>query len=256
MKTAVITGGLGGLGQALDTALRAKGWQTVLVDLDSSALRQLRDRRIPQQIILPCDLTDPAALNRLCDQIRNRIKTIDLVIYNAGVTQIAAFADSDLSALRRVFEINTFAAISMAQALLPDLRASRGTHLAISSVAGFAPLIHRTSYAASKHAVQGFFASLRSEERPFGVQVSIAAPSFIATNPDARPDQQALSRPGAAKDAVDAMPADQAAQIILRDVEKGRAFIPVGRVARLSYLLNRLSPALYQRLMERKITAS
>lgn len=254
MKTAIITGGLGGLGQALDRALRAKGWQTVLIDLDAPALRQLRDARIAHQHILPCDLTDATALSATCDQIRDLCDSIDLVIYNAGITQIGAFADSDIASQRRVFEINFFAATAMALAFLPDLRASRGTHLALSSVAGFAPLIRRSAYAASKHALQGFFSSLRSEERPFGVQVSIAAPSFVATNPGARPGPDNILPPGAASDAIDVMSADDAAAIILKGMEKGRAFIPVGRVARLSYLLGRLSPALYQRLMERRIT--
>ena len=72
---------------------------------------------------------------------------------------------------------------------------------AISSVAGFAPLHNRTAYAASKHAMEGFFNSLRSEEAPYGVAVQIAAPSFIATNlGEPGTDTQGISRPGAAAD--------------------------------------------------------
>ncbi|MEY8837822.1 SDR family NAD(P)-dependent oxidoreductase, partial [Cribrihabitans sp. XS_ASV171] len=183
-----------------------------------------------------------------------RCDSIDLVIYNAGITQIGAFAESDEASHRKVFEINYFAAVAMARAFLPEVRRSKGRHLAISSVAGFTPLYHRTAYAASKHALEGFFKSLRSEEKPFGVSVHIAAPSFVATNignDQRQPDGTA--RPGSASDGVDYMTAEDAAAEILRGLDRNRAMIPVGRIARAAWWVNRLSPTLYQRLMERRI---
>ena len=102
---------------------------------------------------------------------------------NAGVTQIGLFGETTLASQRRVMEINYFGSVVMAAGLLSAVRAGRGTHLAISSVAGFAPLYKRTAYAASKHALNGFFSSLAAEEAEHGVTVAIAAPSFVSTNP-------------------------------------------------------------------------
>jgi len=179
--------------------------------------------------------------------------SIDLVIYNAGVSLIGPFAAQDAASHRSLFEINYFAAVAMAQAFLTAVRKSRGIHLAISSVAGFAPLHNRTAYAASKHAMQGFFSSLRSEELPHGVRCLIAAPSFVATNiGNAAPAPDGTVRPGSAVDGIDYMSAQDAAAIILRGLEKERAFIPVGRVARIAALVMRASPALYERAMRRK----
>ena len=146
-------------------------------------------------------------------------------------------------------------AVNMARAFLLPVRKSRGTHLAISSVAGFAPLLNRTAYAASKHAMQGFFASLRAEEHTHGVRCAIAAPSFVATN-IGRPDRDdnGIVRPGSASDGLDYMTPEDAARVILSGLNRGRDFIPVGRVARLSYWIMRLSPSLYQYLMRRKIS--
>ena len=251
-KTAIITGGAGGLGQSLDALLRARGWATVLIDLPSPALDALAAQ--PHRQTIACDLTDMQQLKTTCDSLRATCPSIDLVIYNAGVTQIGTFAETPDDTHRKVFEINYFAAVNMAHALLSDLRASQGTHLAISSVAGFTPLIGRTAYAASKHALEGFFKSLRSEEAAHGVRCLIAAPSFVATNigqPDAR--ENGISRPGAAADGIDYMTPENAAKVIITGLERGRDFIPVGRIARLSYLINRLSPGLFQRLMERQI---
>lgn len=257
-RTAVITGGAGGLGRALAAGLRARGWHTALVDLPGPALEAAApaDAAGPGISLWPCDLTDPAALSRTCAGIRGARPSVDLVIYNAGVTMIADFAHSDLAAHRRVFEINYFAAVAMAAEFLPDLRAAGGTHLAISSVAGFSPLTRRTAYAGSKHALEGFFHSLRSEEAPHGVRVVVAAPSFVATNPgagDPGAGQGGIGRPGAAADGMDYMTPADAARVILRGLDRGRAMIPVGRVARMAWYLQRLSPRLMERMMTRQI---
>ncbi len=251
-RTAVITGGVGGLGQALATALQAEGWYTVLIDLPGDTLDALTETSM--QRAYGCDLTDAAQLEATCRQICADRPTIDLVIYNAGVTQILPFDKVSMASHRKVFEINYFAAVSCAQAFLQPLRQSKGTHLAMSSVAGFSPLIHRTTYAASKHALEGFFKSLRSEEKQYGVRTVIAAPSFVATNTDnAQTDAAGLARPGSASDGVDAMSAENAAATIISGLQKRSDFIPVGRVARLAHVVNRLSPKLFQAMMEKKI---
>ncbi|MCR8827902.1 SDR family NAD(P)-dependent oxidoreductase [Pseudosulfitobacter koreensis] len=251
MKTAIISGGNGGLGRALATGLEAQGWHCVLMDVNTDGLKA-SDRRTP----ITVDLTDTAALTRTASDIIATRPSIDMVIYNAGVSQIVPFAETDAQSHRRVFEINYFAAVEMARLFLHPLRASRGTHLAISSVAGFAPLHGRTAYAASKHAMQGFFASLRSEEAAHGVRCLIAAPSFVATNiGNAERRDDGILRPGAAADGIDYMTPEDAASVILRGVAKGQAFIPVGRVARLASWVMRVSPKLYERSMRRNIRA-
>lgn len=250
-KTAVISGGAGGLGTALSAQLQAQGWQVVLLDLNVDHLTAT-DTLLPMK----CDITDPQALHECCTKILACYDSVDLVIYGAGVTAIAPVDDLTEQAHRRLFDINYFAAVAMAQAFLPALRASKGTHLAITSVAGFAPLRHRASYVASKHAMTGFFASLRIEEATFGVKTVIAAPAFVATNignPDA--DINGLTRPGAAQDAVDVVTPEQAASIILRGLKRGSDTIFVGRVAKLSDVMTRLSPRLYNWVMGRTIKA-
>jgi NAD(P)-dependent dehydrogenase (short-subunit alcohol dehydrogenase family) len=251
-RVAVITGGAGGLGQAFARQLLKDEWRIVLVDLPA-ALEALRpgDQRVER---IACDLTDDAAVTEVCGEITARYPALDLVIHNAGVTQIGLFEDTTLASQQRVMEINYFGSVRVAAGLLGAVRAGRGTHLAISSVAGFAPLYKRTAYAASKHALNGFFMSLASEEAQHGVNVVIAAPSFVATNPG-RPDasEDGIGRPGAATDGFDEMSPEHAAGIILGGWRRGKRFIPVGRVASLVWRINRLSPRLYSWLMMHKI---
>ena len=250
MRTAVISGGNGGLGRALAARLEASGWHCVLMDISIEGLES-GPSRTPVQV----DLTDGAALEKAARTVIAARPSIDLVIYNAGVSQIGPFSETSDASHRQVFEINYFAAVGMARAFLHAVRKSRGTHLAISSVAGFAPLLNRTAYAASKHAMGGFFSSLREEEQRYGVRTLIAAPSFVATNlGNAERREDGIMRPGAASDGVDYMLPGDAAATILRAMEKGQEFIPVGRVALLASWIVRVSPRLYQWAMRRRIS--
>ncbi len=252
MKTAIITGGAGGLGRALCHELLMRGWHVVILDLPGPALDQIQE--LENVSAYACDLTNNAALAKVAEDIIAAQPSIDLVIYNAGITQIGFFGETSNAGHRKVFEVNYFAAISCARAFLLPLRQSKGVHLAISSVAGFSPLIKRTAYAASKHALEGFFNSLRSEEKIHGVTTLIAAPSFVATNVG-KPGQlsDGIAKPGSATDAVDTMTPDAAARVILKGLDQKKAMIPVGRVAKLAWIISRLSPRLFQKLMERQI---
>ncbi|AEV38163.1 oxidoreductase, short chain dehydrogenase/reductase family protein [Pseudovibrio sp. FO-BEG1] len=252
MKTAIITGGAGGLGQALAARLQRENWHTVLLDLPGPGLEALGSHE--KQSIYACDLTDGGAVEQVAEQVLAERPSIDLVVYNAGITHIGLFADMDLSAHRKVLDVNYFGAVHTARAFLKAVRASKGCHLAISSVAGFSPLVKRTAYAASKHALEGFFSSLRSEEKSYGVHTLIAAPSFVATNVGrAEKQENGLVRPGSSTDGVDYMSAERAAEIIYKAYERKTRMKPVGRVASLAWWLNRVSPRAYQKLMERNI---
>ncbi|WP_417426966.1 SDR family NAD(P)-dependent oxidoreductase [Hoeflea sp.] len=254
-RVAVISGGAGGLGQAFAAHLLKEDWRVVLIDLPAAlAVLPTGDERIEQ---VACDLTDEAAVAAVCADISVRYPALDLVIHNAGVTQIDLFDETTLASQRLVMEINYFGSVRVAAGLLQAVRRGRGTHIAVSSVAGFAPLNRRTAYAASKHAMNGFFQSLATEEAEYGVGVVVAAPSFVATNPGRFETGIAgIGRPGAATDGFDEISPAQAAKTILDGWRRGKRFVPVGRVAWMAWMINRLSPGLYIRLMRRKIRNS
>ena len=111
MKTAVISGGAGGLGQALTRVLLDRGWQVLALDLDVSHLEEQTNLTA-----LQCDLTDPKQLDQTMARILSWHPKVDLAVYNAGITHIGAFADTAQETHRKVFEINYFAAIAMASA--------------------------------------------------------------------------------------------------------------------------------------------
>jgi short-subunit dehydrogenase len=155
-----------------------------------------------------------------------------------------------------VIDVNLFGAIHLTHPALPALRQSRGLVVAISSVAGYTPLIARTGYAASKHALHGLFESLRTEVADDGIDVLLVCPSFIAT----RIDRNALGATGGAAghaQVVVGQPLDarHVAEQIFAACERSQRLLLIGRTARAAWWLSRFAPALYERIMARRLRA-
>jgi NAD(P)-dependent dehydrogenase (short-subunit alcohol dehydrogenase family) len=255
--TVLVTGAGGGLGRAIAEQFAAAGAHIVAVDKDAAAVASLQvtlEARGRACLSLPCDVTDPDACARAVAAAIERFGAIDVLVNNAGLSHRSGLADTDLAVIRRVMEVNFFGAVHCTKAALPNLIERRGLVVAISSVAGYTPLIARTGYAASKHALHGFFESLRTEVAPQGVQVLMACPSFIATQIDrnalggdglpVRHAQVTIGRP---------LTADAAAQQIVAGAARGRRLMLVGRTAWLAWWISRLAPDVYERLMARRL---
>lgn len=158
-----------------------------------------------------------------------------------------------MAVLRRVVDVNLFGAIHVTRAALPSLRARRGRIVAISSVAGFAPLVGRTGYAASKHALHGFFDSLRVELHGSGVDVMMVCPSFVRTAIERRAVDGAGRPLGAAPRAISGavMAPEELARKVVRAAAKRRRLLLPSPLSRAAYWLSRLAPRLYDASMRR-----
>lgn len=251
----VITGAAGGLGRALSLRFGAGGARVSALDRDAGALAALSEVLVERNIAhftAACDVTDEDQVRRALDSARERLGPIDALINNAGITQRSLLIRTQPAVIRKVMEVNFFGALHCTHAALPDLVARRGMVIAISSVAGFAPLLARTGYSASKHALHGFFDSLRSELTGTGVGVLLVCPAFIETGIE----KAALSGDGTpvthpqAPVGSRARPERIAEQIFRAAADDRRILLP-GAVARLAWRVSRLAPDLYARLMAR-----
>jgi len=255
--TVLVTGAGDGLGRAIAEQFAAAGAHIVALDKDAAAVASLQatlEARGRACLALECDVTDTDACMRAVVAAIERFGALDVLVNNAGMSHRSGLAETDLAVIRRVMEVNFFGAVHCTKAALPCLIERRGLVVAISSVAGYTPLIARTGYAASKHALHGFFESLRTEVAPQGVQVMMACPSFIATQIDrnalggdglpVRHAQVTIGRP---------LTADAAAQQIVAGAARGRRLLLVGRTAWLAWWVSRLAPAVYERLMARRL---
>lgn len=258
-RTAVISGAAGGLGLALARRYAAEGACVALLDRDAAAL----DRAVTGLQAAGhdargwiCDVADAGDCSRTIDAVRQAFGRIDVLVANAGISHRSAFEHTDAAVIRRVMAVNFFGAVQLTQAALPELLARRGQVVVISSVAGFAPLVARTGYAASKHALQGFFDSLRAELAPQGLGVLLVCPAFIATGieihalgGDGLPVRHAQAVVGRRSDA------DEVAARIVRAAAQRRSLLLPDAVSRAAWWLSRLAPGLYTRLMVRRVWA-
>ncbi len=256
-KVVVITGAAGGLGRALAGRWAAAGSRLALVDQDAGGVVSLAAELRRQEVDclgLGCDITDPDQVHAAMGQVTSRWGGVDLLINNAGITQRSAFAATGAAVFRRVMEVNFFGSLYCTQAALESLVQRRGVIVVISSVAGFAPLLGRSGYCASKHALHGLFDSLRAELAGSGVDVCLVCPSFVDTGIAHRAldgDGSLTEHPQSTTGPV-ASPRE-AAERIFAAATRRRRLLVMGWVGKTTHLLTKLWPALYQRLMVRSL---
>ncbi len=244
-RVILITGAGGGLGCALTRAHAEKGHSLVLVDRDPQGLERsyMMARALGCEAIrVEADVSNLRDCRRAVDLARRKFGGLDVLYNNAGVALRALFEESDAQEVERVLDVNFLGAVRMTEAALSSLRSRAGRIVAVSSVAGFAPLTGRSAYAASKHALHGFFGSLRSEVAADGVSVSLVCPGYLNT--------QFRSH---ATDGANEMDVGEAARAIVDAVDDRQPMILVGRTARLSWWVHRLAPSVFERLMRRSV---
>jgi len=256
-KVVLITGAAGGLGAALCRRYAAAGARIAALDLDAAKLDALTTslRATGSEVLaLPVDITDAAACKSAVTATLAQFGALDGLINNAGISHRSLLADTDPDVIRRVMEVNFFGAANLTQAALAQILARQGFIVAISSVAGFSPLTGRTGYAASKHALHGFFDSLRSEVEGAGVDVTLVCPAFIrtgigaaATDGSGAPASSPRITSGGESSA------EEIAQRIFNAVAAGRKLLLPDATARKAWWLNRLAPGLYARIMKRRM---
>ncbi len=255
-KVAVVTGGASGIGLAVCRELSGQGARIAMLDMDEEALgrglKEFSAKKIPVLGIV-CDITLEESCKKAMDDVLAEFGRIDILFNNAGITQRGLFEKTETSVFRKVMEVNFFGSLYCTKASLPALIRAKGVIIVNESIAGVAPLLGRTGYSASKHALHGMSTSLRCELRHKGVHVMVVCPGFIRTNLQTR----ALGFDGGiatheqTKVGKEDTPENAARQIV-KGIKKRKAMLVLTFMGKLGYLVSRLSPVLYEHLMTRQ----
>ena len=255
-KVIVITGSSDGIGAELARQLaRAYGAH---VGLCLAARNQAMLEQVAQQcresgsdcLVVPTDVADQDQCRQLTDKAMAHFSRIDVLINNAGKSAQALLSDvKDLSWYEDLMRVNFWGSVWCTHAALPHLLQSRGSIVAVSSLAGLIGVPGRNAYSATKFAMNGFFEALRAEVKEAGVSVTIAYPGVVATEIRYRgynADGVAAGSSGLKED--DAMSVEECASLIIRGMENRRRDVVMSTKGKVGRWLKLLVPGLVEKM--------
>lgn len=254
-KVVWITGASSGIGEAVAKAFNAAG-ATVLV---SSRRREELERvkgtcTFPEKVhVFPLDLTQASSIEMVSNEVLSKFE-IDVLFNNGGISQRSLTAETSIDNDRKIFEVNYFGHVQMTKAVLPQMLFRKTGHIVtISSLTGKWGFYLRSAYAATKHALHGFFDSLRMEVEDSGIRVTLITPGFIATEIS----KHAIDKSGNPSREMDNNQAqgispEQCANQILAGIVAGKEEFGVGGKELRALFLHRYFPKLFKKILKRQ----
>lgn len=258
-KVVWITGASSGIGEALALEFSRYGARVVLSSRREDALEAVRQKLVwpENHLVLPLDVSKPEQFKAAMEKVLAHYSKVDVLVNNSGISQRSLVRDTSLEVDRRVMEVNYFGPIALTKTLMPHFaERSTGQVVVISSLVGELPTPLRSAYCASKHALHGWFESLRSEEYERGLRVTMVLPGFVHTSVSVN----AVTADGSAHGQMDryqekGMPADECAARIVRAVQQDKEQVIIAGREGLGIYLKRLFPSLYRKIIRRiKVT--
>jgi|SRR5579872_5306032 len=242
-RVVLITGASEGIGAACAREFEKRGAQVSLVARNAGRLAAAGG---PEALRIAGDITDEAIRREIVAKTLARFGTIDILINNAGMGFYSAAWNAPMEQARKLFELNFFAPLALAQLVIPHMRErKRGTIVNISSIAGKVTLPWFTLYSVSKFALGSLTDGLRAELKSAGVHAMTVCPGYVKTEFQAhalgtRPPDAIL------KGRRFAISAEECAQAVVRGVERDARTVVVPRIGWILVALARLLPGVVE----------
>ena len=177
-KTVLITGATSGIGLQIANQLHEKGFKV----FGTSRTPEKHQQCLPFELF-ELDVTSEKSIQKCVDTLISKTKTIDVLINNAGIGICGSAEETSVEQAYKQFETNFWGTVKMTKAILPVMRQQHfGQIITIGSLAGLIGVPFQSYYSASKHALEGFFKSLKFEVAPFNIKISVIEPGFFKTN--------------------------------------------------------------------------
>ena len=252
-----ITGASSGIGEACAYRYATQGDQLILTSSSRERLEVVAERcrqyGAGGVYVLPSDLSDLEGVGLLVRDAWDHFGGIDILFLNAGISQRTSVEDTTMDMVRQIMEINYFAPVAITKAVLPMMLNAGGGHIAVTtSIAGKFGFPLRCAYSSSKHALYGFFETLRAEYYDKYIRVTIVCPGRVQTNIS----KYALEKDGKQHGKMDAgqaggVTSQQAADKIVKAVYKKKREVLVGRYELLMAYIKQFCPGLAAKLARR-----
>ncbi len=249
-----LTGASSGIGEALAYELNTQGVKLIISARNTAALHRVKQNcAVPENIaVLTLDLSEQDTLPAKANEAMLLFGALDGMIHCAGISQRSLAKETLVAVDRRLMEVNYFAPITLTKALLPYfLQQKKGHLVVITSVVGKYGTPLRSGYAGSKHALHGFFDSLRAENAKDGLKVTLVCPGFIRTNLT----MNALTADGSPQQKMDSttengiLPAHCAKRIVRAMAQEREEIIIAGFKEKLGVYAKRFIPRVFSKVI-------
>lgn len=253
-KVVWITGASAGIGEALAYALAKRSAKLILSARRGEELQRVKEscEAKPENIvILPLDLAQTESLAAKTEQALSHWNHIDYLFNNAGISQRSKVTETDMSVVRKTMEVNFFGTTALTKAVLPSMRKNGSGHIIVtSSVMGKFGTRLRSSYAASKHALHGWFDSLRQEVNAENIKITLVCPGFIKTKVTVNAIAGDGSKYGKMSEGqANGMPPKKFANKLLPKVLKEKNEVYIGGFEIMGIYLKRFFPRLLNKIL-------
>jgi dehydrogenase/reductase SDR family member 7B len=251
-----ITGASSGIGEAVALEISKHKTFLILSGRNEEALNEVAERckkNGSSARILPFDLGDEQSVNAAAQTLLSEKIKIDCLYHFGGISQRSVVTKTPVKVDRKIFEVNFFGTVALTKAILPWMIENGGGQIAItSSIVGKFGFPYRSAYSASKHALHGFFESLRAENKKNNIRVSVIIPGRIKTNVSLN----ALNKNGKPHGQMDegldkGKSAEWTARKICRSLQNERKEILVGGAELIMVYIRRFFPRLYYYMASR-----
>lgn len=255
-KTIWITGASSGIGEAIAKEFASYQAKLILSGRNLEKLEEVKsvcEKKGASCLVVKLDLTDENSIEAASKEVFSAHPKIDILVNNGGISQRSTCVETPISIDRKIMETNFFGSIGLTKKVIPSMIKNKSGHIVvIGSIVGKFGFPLRTAYSASKHALQGYFDSLRAELSPDNINVTFVSPGRISTNIslnaiDKDGKQHGVMDPGQQH----GMPVDVCAKKIISAVKKGKKDILVGKKETLMVYIRKFLPALYFKLVSK-----
>ncbi|WP_316769188.1 SDR family oxidoreductase [Pedobacter frigiditerrae] len=258
-KIVWITGASSGIGEALVYAYNAAGARLIISSRNQDELSRVKSncKNNFEVHILPLDLEDSNSLSSKAEDAIHIFGRIDILINSGGISQRSLALETDLKTEQRFLDINFWGTVILSKAVLPQMLAQNsGSIVCVSSLVGKFGTRYRSAYAASKHALHGYFDSLRIELDNSNIHIMLACPGFIRTNVTINALTADGSTQGTMDDAQEnGMSPAVCAKQMIKAINAKKEEVYIGGKETKGVLLKRFFPKLFSKIIRKaKVT--
>lgn len=258
-KVVWITGASSGIGEALVYELNTAGAKLIISSRNRDELFRVK-QQCRNQIdvhVLSLDLENKETLPEKAEDALRIYGHIDMLINSGGISQRGLALETDLATEQRLMDVNFWGTVILSKAVLPQMiKRNTGTIVCISSLVGKFGTRFRSAYSASKHALHGYFESLRIELDNPNIHLMLACPGFIKTKVTINALTANGSKQGTMDEAqANGMPAEECAKQIIKAIEQKKDEVYIGGKETKGVLLKRLFPSYFAKIIKKaKVT--